>query len=229
MSFMNRALAGTLLLVSIPNLLLAQTADLRLRGKVGDRYSYRMTSTISSVGAEGVISWKATFTEKLAKLSNGEFHWATSFKVPSASATGVMKGGDAGVKQLDGITMTLVQNEKGEVLRGLMNGTEVPSKGSSIVTYPGRKTKVGETWNAKIEVGNQLVPIVYRFVSLKKQGWRSVATIVGSFPKGSVATAVKPTRFWVDVANGKMLKAEGDTQMAVQGMKIRVAYTIIRA
>lgn len=217
-------LASALCLIAVSSV--AQNKrELRVRAKVGDSYSYTLKSVISAVGDQGQVDFGATFVEKLVSVGR-EMRWEVRFKVDRVKATGVMAGAEPGFRQMDNLVMQTIQNDLGEVLRLSIGGREVPSKGSSNVTLPRRPVAIGDSWTSQIEVGGQIVPIGYSLVGYVKSGQRLLAKIQGSFPKGSIARAVKPTNFWVDVANGKMVRGEALTDVTTDGKQVRLYYRI---
>ncbi len=202
--------------------------DLRVRSKVGDSYGYRLSSTIASIGAQGEIRFRAQFTERLAKVGNGELHWATTFSKVVATSTGVLAGADARFKEMDGLQMTSIQDASGRVLRIGIGGQEVAGRGSANVVLPRGTTAVGAVWSAPIEVGGQVAQIRYKLVGLEMLGLKKVARIEGSFPAGSVARALAPTTFLVEVSTGKMVRGTALTEINIRGKKIRLTYRIDR-
>lgn len=205
-----------------------QKHDLSVHAKVGDKFAYRLQSTIEAIGASGKLDFSARFEERLASMAKGELHWDTSFSNVEASASGVFAGGEAQFKQMNGMRLTSVQDARGRVLRLRANGQDIPSQGSANVVLPPRPVALGATWDAPIDVGGRVLAIRYRLAGFEKLGLRQAARIEGTYPKGSMARAISPTTFWVEVKTGKMIRGTALTMIEAEGKKIRLRYRIDR-
>lgn len=202
-----------------------KTVDLLVRAKVGSRYSYKLVTTMVDRSG-GSVTFQAGFTETLAKIQGREMFWNTKFRVGKVSAIGNLRGTASTYRQTNGLQMTSVQNDHGELLRTILKGHSTPARGNSNVTLPGKHTKMGATWRAVIQTANVPVAIVYKLAGVETVLGHKTARIVGTYPPGSIAKAVQPTRFWVDLKTGKVVKATAVTQINSTGHQVLLSYSL---
>lgn len=215
----------TLLPLGAPTGQTPKTVDVIVRAKVGQQFRYKLRTSVV-LGKNDSLSFTGSFTETLSKVENGRFYWDTTFHVNAATAQGSMKGQEESFKQMEGMQMTSVQNERGELLGTIVGGRTHPPRGNSNVVLPGRHAKVGDKWKAEILTSNLSVPIVYRLAELQGFMNHRVARIEGMYPPGSVARAIVPTQFFVDLKTGKVVRGTAQTVLNNQGTSVTLTYDL---
>lgn len=210
------ALAAATVLLQTP------TYDLRVRGRVGDKYGIAITMGLSTVGVEGSMTSKMEVREHLVKSEPKRLFWEQKFSVVSVQASGVLKEAEKSMFELDKITMVSIQDPQGRVLESVMGNLRTKGTPTSNVVLPEKPVAVGESWPAEIQTPVKLYRINYRLDAVKDGD----ATIIGTFPDGQGVEVVRPTTFLVDVKTGKMKRASSEHIFTLPEAKIRLSYDI---
>lgn len=196
--------------------------------KRGDTFRYELTSRIEAGDGSGAIDMALSTTERLSKVKGESLEWEVDYTKVTASASGSMAEAESQFRGLQGTKLVLVQNRQGQVLKIRMSGIEVASKGSAHVVLPKNAVQIGDSWNGVIEVSGQPIPIRYQLAGFETVLGKEAARIEGSFPKDSIAKAIKPTRFLVEVKTGKVLTGSAETMVRVGELQVKVSYTMTR-
>ena len=203
-----------------------KSADLRLRGVVGDSYSYVMTMTIKAVKEKGQKSWTMYYDQTLKKVDGKNFYWNTTFSLGKAKAFGVMQGDHDDLSKIDGAEMTFVQNERGENVQAKMLGQTLPGRTGANVTLPGKRVKIGDTWTSKTNIKGSPPTITYKLRGFAHVFGKDVAFIEGTFPNTMYAEQLGASRFMVDMKTGVMIAGDGHVATWDHGRLVTVEYTI---
>ncbi|MBC8064864.1 MAG: hypothetical protein H7Y17_08545 [Chlorobia bacterium] len=201
---------------------------LQVRAKVGAVYVYSLDTKMTAVGTAGQMGFKSRLREKLVSAKKGEFEWDQSFKVLSTFSDGVMRGGDKSFMELDGFRFRVVNDRTGQNKRLIVNGMSVSDNGTPNVVLPAYPVKVGDKWSAYVNVNQQRIKIDYRLTAFRREGRRNVAVIEGAYAAGQLIRNITPVIFWVDTADGKMVRAQAEIEATSGPQKVRVKYLLIR-
>jgi hypothetical protein len=204
-----------------------KTVDLRIRAKVGDSYDYEMTATVTAVRKKGSVIAHAAFTRTLTKIVDGNFYWDTTFHVGRTKAFGVLQPQDFDLSKMDGVTMTMVENDRAEILRGIIKGVEVPGRTQGDVTFPGRRVKVGDSWDSRTNMQGGFPVIRYTLTDIMGSGAGTrVVAIKGSLPPSTKRTWPYYSSFYVDTSSGAMLEAHGGVGTSIKSIPVASIFDI---
>ncbi|MBI5705555.1 MAG: hypothetical protein HZC36_01035 [Armatimonadetes bacterium] len=194
----------------------------------GDTFRYELTSRIEAGDGSGAIDLALATSEKLIKVKGESLEWEVDYTKVAASASGSMQGADSQFQGLQGIKLVLIQNRQGQVLKIRMSGMEIAAKGSAHVVLPKSAVQIGDSWGGVLEISGQPIPIRYQLAGFETYKGKEAARIDGTYPKDSIAKAIKPTRFLVEVKTGKVLYGSAETLVQVGEQQVKVSYTLTR-
>lgn len=226
----NQSKANTVLFaIAMASMAVAQKPQLlQVKAKVGSVYTFSLDTQMSAVGTAGKMGFKARLQEKLVSAKNGEFEWDQIFKVLSTFSEGVMRGGDKSFKELDGFKFKVVNDRTGQNKRLIVNGMSVSDNGTPNVVLPVNPVKVGDKWSAFVNLNQQRIKIDYQLKAFRREARRNVAVIEGRYAPAQPIRNITPVIFWVDTADGKMVRAQAEIEATSGAQKVRVKYLLVR-
>lgn len=208
---------------------LAQNSHyLRINAPVGTKVNLKLVTKMVAQTQKGEMGFEATMNQVLTKKSASELEWRTSFRVLSKYGRAVFAGSERSFMDLDGTVMDMIMAPTGVMKKVRMGDIEVPSAGTPSVVFPAKPIKVGDSWPGNVDMGGQKVKITYSLAAVTTEKNNKIAIIQGKVDKGQIVKNITPIRFWVDIKNGLMERAEAKLLITTQGQDIRMEYRISR-
>jgi len=204
---------------------------LRLKGKPGDAYAYKVDLDLElQMDEEGLPAGKnepkgphtmkltADFVSKVEKVEGEISHWTVTNQKSMASGTGILE------KQ----AIAIAKDQSNRVVKKSYDALGRPSGPAASVddnpfemSFPEAPVKSGAVWSGKIKFNGVDVVTNYRLVKFEPFAGVDAAQIDIQFVGSDAAKVLEPLELWIDVATGQPLKGHGKIQTQPQpGVKL---------
>jgi hypothetical protein len=180
----------------------------RVKGTVGDSYSYDTHFYMSDPTAANTLEVQGVFTDTLVRQYEEQMEWKQVLSLRKISASGEMRPALQIYNAANNIPVTLVTNDRGRVLKKITGNIEKETRGSANIVFPKKAVKIGEYWDAPVEIGTDVVDIRYQLMSVTNIAGRQTAYIEGTYFPDQIAVNVEKHQFYVDVPYGRTISSK---------------------
>lgn len=201
----------------------ADGIDFNIVAKEGDAQTYQAMMSMegkgpAQAGMPGEFNVKADMkqTVKVTKVEDDKITMETSFSDVKVTGTemfvNLLKGSFENAKS------NVTIDKKGRVIEqsGQMDAN---SMAGGTLYFPDKKVKVGDTWDRSAPMaGGAPVKAVYKFEGAEKLDGMDVARISVT-PEGD-KTSKGSFTYWIDIATGMAVKANGEITSEADGGKM---------
>jgi hypothetical protein len=226
---------------------------LRLKGKKGDVYTYRVSMDMDVDakdfpippeatpeeralldGPQG-LKLAATLVQEITDVSpEGDITWKETIKDPKVEGTGLFKSlGDQMEKNMKTEVATRVTNSRGDVLKkerpfgGLGGSSPLENPGFAPI-FPEGSIRIGDTWVEKTMVGEDNATATYKAERLEQVAGVECVVISVVLTSDYELRSDDPIYIWVERENGQLMKAEGAFQGVQAAMKLNLKVNVYR-
>jgi len=213
--------------VSVP----ADGVEFNIVAKEGDTITYQAKMTMDGKGpaqagmpSEFNVTADMKQTVKVTKIDGEKITTETSFS--DVNVTGTEMFANLIKASLTDTKNTATIDKKGRVLEqtGQMDAN---SMSGGTLFFPDEKVKVGDTWERSAPMaGGANVKAIYKFEGTEKLDGMDVARISVT-PEGE-ANATGSFMYWIDMATGMAVKANGEVTQEADGGKMVMTLDIKR-
>lgn len=226
---------------------------LRLKGKKGDAYTYRVSMDMDVDASDFPIppeatpqeralldgpqglKLAATLVQEITDVSpDGDITWKETVKDPRIEGTGLFKSlGEQMEKNMKTEVATRVTNNRGDVLKkerpfgGLGGSSPLENPGFAPI-FPEGSVRIGDTWVEKTTVGEDQVTATYKAERLETLAGLECVVISVMLSSDYELRSEKPILIWVERSNGQLVKAEGAFQGVQAAMKLNLKVNVYR-
>lgn len=195
---------------------------IRLKGNVGDTYEYDSDLSITFVDGGPSMSVKSKLVDTLARVNEEQQDWESVLTLRETSATPELDSAIKVFQFLNGKKVTSVKNDRGRVLKIVLDDLEMPSRGTGDVNFSKSEVAIGDSWDAPVEANGRVFQIRYWLMKVFNDRGRDTFLIQGWFHPDQEAKTIEPTTFWVDVATGHTVYISGATQVTSKGKTLEM-------
>ncbi len=203
-------------------------ATLRLKAKVGDKYTMLTTVETSAdiptpdgKTQSGTMTLTATEEHLCTKLEGTNMTWESKNVDVQATGTGAFAAqAEQAKSQQKGKSETKVRDERNQVVGANKEETLA-------LTYPEKAVKPGESWTGETELMGAKAKIEFKLEKFESLNGKVAAVLQANITGGEQIQSDGPLMLYVDVANGWPLKGSGAFTMNLpQGIKAKMKVTM---
>lgn len=208
-----------------------EAVTLRLNPKAGEKYNYSSTMKMQVEAQGQTMNMDMAFdsTREVASVEGGKITIKESAKNAKVTADGMMAAiGPQLEKTLNEQVTTKVYDECNRIVEGGDTATAAGGNDFSAV-YPEKPIKKGDTWTDTISSGGTEMTVNFTAAGIENVGGTRAMKIVMDFPPDNPMKFKGPLNFWVDVASGMQIKAEGQVTGEQEGQKLKLDISMSKA
>lgn len=201
---------------------------LRVKPTKGIAYDYLISFAITAEG--GAMSAKIPLRDTYKGTAGKNHLWEVKFLKPTFVGTG---GFEAYAKSAaeDFSDMTLLYERKptfvpvSATIGKTKMSMSVEKDGTSDIIFPEKAVRVGDTWPGKIQAGNSMLDMTYKYLGVSKEKGLATWKVEGT-PKGKDIKVLRPYVWQIDQRDGRTISASGEIDAKFNGITAKMGFSI---
>lgn len=200
--------------------------QLRVSGNVGDCYVYESETHVKSDQVSDSFDVRGKSTLVLARKANGTLEWENTFQIAEISGKGKLRQLVETFQRLNKVKTTSVKDDRGQLLKVIVDDTARGSKGGGDLTFPERMVSIGDTWQAPIGVSGKIVTAEYTLAKVFDHQGKPTAAIESIYLPGQDVHTLDKNVFWVDISTGLVIFSKTSAKFLANGENLSVISTV---
>lgn len=203
---------------------------LRVKPTKGSVYGYEIRFKMNA--AQGSMDAVIPATDSFVAMTGKNHLWSVAFTKPRIVGTGSFKAyADSTVKDFSDLTIVYERTPTYRPVAATVGKTRMPMSvekdGTSDIIFPEGAVRVGSTWPGRIQAGNSMMDMTYKFLGASTHKKLKTWKIEGT-PKGAGMKVIRPYIWHVDQRDGRTIFADGEVEITTGGVKANMTFAIVQ-